>query len=60
MNRWLQSKIYECPQCQASYRHDEAYFHALFACLNRGGSRKESAAVPRHTGVPAPAVVTNL
>ena len=69
MNRWLQSKIYECPQCPASYRHDEAYFHALFGCQNRVSKQTSSAAMPlltggvpvlvgadRHAPVPAPKI----
>ncbi len=32
MNRWLQTKIFTCPKCSATYTHDRAYRHSLFAC----------------------------
>lgn len=35
MNRWLQTKEYECPQCGAIYLHDKAYRHACFECPAR-------------------------
>jgi hypothetical protein len=35
MNRWLQTRLFTCPKCRASYLHDKAYFHALFVCLRR-------------------------
>ena len=35
MNRWLQTRLFECPKCGASYTHDQAYFHDLFQCLKR-------------------------
>ena len=35
MNRWLQTRLYECPRCEASYLHDKAYVHDLFVCPNR-------------------------
>lgn len=35
MNRWLQTKLYECPRCRAQYVHDKGYQHELFLCLKR-------------------------
>lgn len=44
MNRWLQSKIYQCPLCGAEYLHDKAHGHAVFFCrerTNHPGGRHE-------------------
>ena len=35
MNSCLQTKLYECPKCGASYVHDRANFHACFLCSMR-------------------------
>lgn len=35
MNRWLQSRVYECTHCEATYVHDRAYHHDLFLCFKR-------------------------
>jgi predicted RNA-binding Zn-ribbon protein involved in translation (DUF1610 family) len=35
MNRWLQTKRYQCPSCGAIYLHDRAHHHAVFECPNR-------------------------
>ncbi len=40
MNRWLQTKQYECPQCGARYLHDKAYRHSCFECPKRHGRVK--------------------
>jgi hypothetical protein len=50
MNHWLQTKLYGCQKCPASYRHDEAYMHSLFLCPNRGSKR--NAAEPSDIGSP--------
>lgn len=35
MNRWLQRKLYECPNCGTEYLHDRGYQHTLFQCPQR-------------------------
>lgn len=35
MNRWLQSRVYECPKCKSHYLHDMAYKHNLSECPKR-------------------------
>ena len=60
MNRWRQTKLYVCRKCPASYVHDRAYMHEVFLCPNRSHKTKVNAAIPRHTGVPAPAGATNV
>jgi hypothetical protein len=35
MNRWLQTRQFTCPKCQATYTHDRAYAHQLFQCPHR-------------------------
>ena len=42
MNHWLQTKLYDCPRCDASYVHDRAYHHALFLCLHREGAQQRN------------------
>lgn len=34
-NRWLQTKPYRCPSCQADYLHDRAHEHHCFKCPAR-------------------------
>jgi hypothetical protein len=53
MNRWLQTKKYQCPRCEERYVHDKGYEHEVFLCPHRGGGRNGNAAIPRKTGVPA-------
>ncbi len=55
MNHWLQSKIYECPKCEAKYLHDKGYMHEVFTC------QKRNAAEPILTdGLPVPAREADL
>lgn len=35
MNRWLQTKRYECPESAVNYLHDHGYRHELFQCPKR-------------------------
>ena len=35
MNRWLQTKTYQCEKCSAFHLHDLMYRHSLFTCPNR-------------------------
>ena len=35
MNHWMQTKLYECPKCEAKYVHDKGYSHQLFKCPSR-------------------------
>lgn len=35
MNRWLQTKRYRCPSCQAGYLHDRAHRHHCYECPAR-------------------------
>jgi len=39
MNNWLQTKLYVCVRCGASYLHDRAYQHDLFRCPKRDKPR---------------------
>lgn len=34
-NRWLQSRLFECAACEATYLHDLAYRHSAYECLGR-------------------------
>jgi DNA-directed RNA polymerase subunit RPC12/RpoP len=40
MNRWLQTKTYQCARCGGKFLHDKMYFHALFACVKRERAAK--------------------
>ena len=35
MNRWLQTWMFECPQCGATYLHDRGTQHACYQCPAR-------------------------
>ena len=48
--RWMQTKIYQCPACQATYVHDKAYMHELFVCPNRKSLAPSHAASGKPVG----------
>jgi len=34
-NHWMQTRLFQCPKCLATYLHDRAYMHQLFQCVKR-------------------------